>query len=410
MKARFDGLCVKCGRAIKGFTNHPLDADEIAWTRKPRPDGLQRAAWHIACDGKVDNPYTVSLLRARQDKRAGDIPYPSEHPSTHDPVQYTESKAMPDNGDFLSSMATALVPHLTGRLTANVDGLTAKIDSALSGIEPRLQAMIDNAVHTIVVENRATGDKVDIGRQHESFEKLLKLVTSGMDVYLYGEPGTGKSTAGEYVAKALNLPFGYVALTIQTSESRLIGYNDANGEYVATEFYKRYTEGGIFLIDEIDNASGNLLTALNSALANGNGAFPCGQVKRHPDFICIATGNTTGFGHNPMFPERQVLSGAIRDRFVFLNWTYDTGFERELSLAQHDDKARTIKWVAWVQATRTYCAQYDPKLPVTPRASIKGARLLDEFSPEECAHMLVFRGYDKDSVIRILKNNPLPKF
>ena len=361
MKARFDGICVKCGGDIKGEVNHPLNPDQIQWTRKPRPDGLQRAAWHERCNNLMDDPATVQLLREKQDKRMGEIPTPfiPQSPITHT-VQNMENHPM-QNGDFLEGMATALVPYLTGKVTANLDGLQERVDATLNGLQPKLQTMIDNAVKTIVVENRDTGVKVDVGRQHEQFENLLTLITLGMDVYMYGEPGTGKSTAGDYIARSLNLPFGYIALTIQTSESRLIGYNDANGEYVQTEFYKRYTEGGIFLIDEIDNASGNLLTALNSALANGLGAFPCGQVKRHPDFHCIATGNTTGFGHNPMFPERQVLSGAIRDRFVFLHWTYDNGFERELALSQHDNKDRTSKWVNWVQSVRGYCTQYDPK-------------------------------------------------
>lgn len=73
MKARFDGTCIKCGLPIKGFVNHPSDAHEIQWTRKPRPDGLQRAAWHEACNSLPDNPATVKIMRDRQDKRLGEI-------------------------------------------------------------------------------------------------------------------------------------------------------------------------------------------------------------------------------------------------------------------------------------------------------------------------------------------------
>ena len=407
MVARFDGICVKCGGEIKGAVNHPSNPDNIQWTRKPRPDGLQRAAWHEACNHLPDNPDTVKILRAKQDARTGEtseyIPQPI--PSVQ---RTTEHSTMNSNDDFLSNMAVALLPHLEGKLSANIDGISERIDAALSGIDGKLENMLDNHVKTIVIDNRAKDNIIEIGAQHYAFNELLELAQLRMDVYLYGEPGTGKSTAGEYLAKALELPFGYIALTIQTSESRLLGYNDAQGQYVQTEFYKRYTGGGIFLIDEIDNASGNLLTSLNSALANGNGAFPCGQVKRHPDFICIATGNTTGFGHNPMFPERQVLSGAIRDRFVFLHWTYDEKLEKLVALSQHENKARTAAWVTWIQSVRKYAVQYDPKLPVTPRASIKGASMLEKFDVRKCADMLVFRGYDKDSVTRILKNNPLP--
>ena len=407
MKARFDGICIKCGDVIKGFQNHPDTTDEIGWTRKPRPDGLMRAAWHLRCESKQDDPETVKALRAKQDARTGEK---SEYvPTTSNTVQRTmENGQMNGNGDFLSSMAFALLPHLEGKLSANIDGITERVDAELASIDGKLESMLDSHVKTIVVENRKTDNIIEVGTQHYGFDDLLELAQMRMDSYLYGEPGTGKSTATEYIAKALELPYGYISLTIQTSESRIVGYNDAQGNYVPTEFYKRYTEGGVFCIDEIDNASGNLLTSLNSALANGNGAFPCGQVKRHPDFICIATGNTTGFGHNPMFPERQVLSGAIRDRFVFMNWTYDEKLEKLIALAQDDNKARTAAWVTWIQSVRKYAQQYDPKLPVTPRASIKGAKLLNKFDIRKCADMLVFRGYDKDSIVRILKNNPLP--
>ena len=100
------------------------------------------------------------------------------------------------------------------------------------------------------------------------------------------------------------MPHGYIALTAQTSESRLFGYMDATGNYVKTRFYDCYVDGGVFVIDEADNASANLLTALNGALANGTGAFPCGNMKRHPDFVCLATGNTSGWGANPILVPR----------------------------------------------------------------------------------------------------------
>ena len=397
-----NNTCIKCGNPIVAGVS------EIAWSRKPRLDGLRGAAWHVDCAWKPDNRDLVAKLLTEQRERKDNLqPFPQPNP------QPTESKSVPtttvhENGDFLAGMAGALAPYLDGKLTTNLDAINARVDATLAGLEPKLESMIATATKTITVDNRRTGETIEVGKQHEKFPKLLSLLSCGMDVYLHGEPGTGKSSAAEYAAKALGLQFGYISLTVQTSESRVVGYKDAHGNYVETEFYKRYIEGGVFLIDEIDAASGNLLTGLNSALANGNGAFPCGQVKRHPDFICIATGNTTGFGHNPLFPERQVLSGAIRDRFAFLHWSYDLQFERELALAQHENKERTGKWVTWVQQVRAYAARYDTKLPVTPRASIKGATLLEEFTPAECAEMLVFRGYDKDSVSRILAKHPLP--
>jgi cobaltochelatase CobS len=228
----------------------------------------------------------------------------------------------------------------------------------------------------------------------------------GKHVYLFGGPGSGKSTAGFKVADALGVRHGYISLTAQTGESRLFGYMDATGNYVKTEFFTCYTEGGVFVIDEADNASANLLTALNGALANGHAAFPCGNLPRHKDFVCIATGNTSGWGANPMFPERRPMDAAFRERFVFIQWEYDLKFERRLAIAHNPNAA---KWIDWVQMTRIYCASTYPKLMVTPRASIEGASLLGMMPILDIANMLVFKGFDKDSVTRILSANPLPE-
>ena len=246
-----------------------------------------------------------------------------------------------------------------------------------------------------------------IDGQHECFARLLKRVMRRKHVYLYGGPGSGKSTAGFKVADALGLRHGYISLTAQTGESRLMGYMDATGNYIKTEFFTCYTQGGVFVIDEADNASANLLTSLNGALANGHAAFPCGNMPRHADFVCIATGNTCGWGANPMFPERRPMDAAFRERFAFIEWGYDETFEKSLALAFNPNAST---WIKWVQSTRKYAASTYPKLMVTPRASIEGAQmLLDGETYPVIADELIFKGFDKDSVTRILAACPLPK-
>jgi len=111
-------------------------------------------------------------------------------------------------------------------------------------------------------------------------------------VYLYGAPGGGKTTAAKLIAAALKTPLYALALNAATPEYRLTGYLDATGTYRTTGFRRGYENGGLVLLDEIDNASGNLLTSLNTALENGFLEFPDGTVLAHPEFHLIATGNT----------------------------------------------------------------------------------------------------------------------
>ena len=124
---------------------------------------------------------------------------------------------------------------------------------------------------------------------------VLTLLANGENVYLYGPAGSGKNVMCEQLAKALGVPF-YYQNTIMTKFD-VTGYKNATGEYEPTEFYKAWTGGGLYMLDEIDNAQAEGLVTLNAALANGYYSFPgVGLIKKHPDFRCIAAGNTNGEG------------------------------------------------------------------------------------------------------------------
>lgn len=148
---------------------------------------------------------------------------------------------------------------------------------------------------------------------HENFEDVKKRIARGQWVYLYGPTGSGKNVLAEQVAEALGLPFHYQAHCSDRFE--LTGFIDANGNYQPTEFYKAYTEGGLFMLDELDASDENALITLNSA-ANGYFAFPCGTMKAHPDFRCIAAGNTCGRGATDDYTGRRVMDVSSIGRFM----------------------------------------------------------------------------------------------
>jgi midasin (ATPase involved in ribosome maturation) len=220
-------------------------------------------------------------------------------------------------------------------------------------------------------------------------------------------PGSGKSTDAKHAAESLKREFGYISLNPQTPESRLLGFIDANGKYRATVFFKLYTEGGVFCIDEMDNASAALLTTLNSLLENGLGAFPHGVFERHKNFIVVSTGNTTGRGGNPQFPERRAFDAAFAERFVYVYWDYDERMEREVAIAINGNAAA---WVDWVQKVRAFARTNDPKLVVSPRASFKIAKYLsvESLTREEVVEAALFKGIEEQRKTRILNALPLP--
>lgn len=231
-------------------------------------------------------------------------------------------------------------PENTVKSGDNTKDVAAKIAEALSGLNlgEKTAAVNLEMVRQIVREelasytphinvsiNEAPAVKVE-GLQHEKFTEALFWAANRQPVYLYGPAGTGKNVLAEQVAKALNLPFYYAgSLQFKTD---LEGFVNAAGEYVETDFYKAFTGGGVFLLDEVDATTAEVLVAFGACLANRYYNFPKhGKMQAHPDFIVFASGNTAGRGANETYNGRYQLDASTLDRFAFIPMDYDKRIE-----------------------------------------------------------------------------------
>jgi cobaltochelatase CobS len=302
-----------------------------------------------------------------------------------------EDLNVPKPVDTLSraeALLKAMCEALAGQLEAGkidqeqVAGwVNAEVASQVSETEARLAELIKGQSRHVILEKIETGEKIDLGLQHERFEALLlrcrialAAASKGkyVNIWLVGPAGSGKTTAAENVAKAiaadLGEPFEFEFNGALDSEHKLLGFVDANGKIVSRPFRKVWEEGGLYLFDEVDASMPGACLALNAALANGYCDFPDGKVYRSKKAVVIASGNVWN-GATEDYVGRFKPDAAFSDRFMKFRWDYDEKLER--AIAQND------VWVDYVIKVRKAIKTLGVKQHVvSPRASMFGALML----------------------------------
>jgi MoxR-like ATPase len=233
--------------------------------------------------------------------------------------------------------------------------------------------------------------------RHEKFDKIVKLLKKKKAVYLYGDAGTGKSNLAEQIAKYLKLDF-YPMSTI-TQEFKFTGYQDGNGIYHSTNFYKAVKNGGLFFIDEMDSCSSDVLVGLNACLANGYFDFPHETIEAHKDFVVISAGNTIGRGATVDYAGRQALDLSTLDRFLALKIDYDARID--LAVAKND---QTL--VEFAHALRKASKETEITVLMSYRSIATIAELMEDkdFDLVELMEWSVIKGMPQDDINMLARN------
>ena len=211
------------------------------------------------------------------------------------------------------------------------------IKKALDAALQRIESLENNAPTKVEYEFKTFNGTHKIeGLKHRIFDALAKAINLNIPAYLFGPAGSGKNVLCEQIAKAFGLDFYYSNSV--TQEYKITGHSDINGNLVETEFYKAFTQGGLFMLDEVDSSDPNALIVLNAALANGYFDFPVvGKKMMHENFRCIAAGNTKGTGATLQYSSRFIIDEATRDRFCFFEVDYDEKIEEGIIKAYGAD-------------------------------------------------------------------------
>ena len=288
-----------------------------------------------------------------------------------------------------NAVLTSVVPKM-----AELNDLTK--EEIMENIKPMLEEFAKSgsaAHHELVIKINDLVTKVE-GIKHPKFEDILTYVANRENVYLYGPAGSGKNVLCEQIAKALGVPF-YYQNTLLTKFD-VTGYKNAAGEFEETEFYKAWTNGGLFMLDEADNTTAEAMVTLNAALANGYYAFPgVGRVNAHPKFYCMAAGNTNGQGATDEYCGRYKMDESSRDRFGFVEIDYAPEVETAIAAGHHDV-------LGFVYELRAICKEQRISLICGYRAIAKLVKFYDH-NAESIISDFILKGTEKDTVREIAR-------
>jgi hypothetical protein len=244
-----------------------------------------------------------------------------------------------------------------------------------------------------VVTDKTT--KVVQGVTHEKFETVLQLVTCDIPVFLTGPAGSGKNVLCKQIAESLDCEF-YFSNAV-TQEYKLTGFIDANGRFHETQFFKAFTTGGLFMLDEIDASTPEVLVILNAAIANRYFDFPTGREEAHEDFRIVAAGNTYGTGADIEYTGRYQLDAASLDRFAIVEINYSKIIEEAVAGGNKNLLNFVWKFREAVEKTQI-------KFIISYRAIERLHKLEDVFDAGEALQMCLLRSLDLDDMKMIYRN------
>lgn len=225
---------------------------------------------------------------------------------------------------------------------------------------------------------------------HAKYNDIKTCINNNIPVYLVGEAGTGKNFTLQEIAEDLGLDF-YFTNSVQ-QEYKLTGFIDAGGVFHETEFYKAFTKGGLFFLDEMDASIPEVLVLLNAAIANHYFEFPNGRADAHPDFRVVAAGNTVGSGANDLYTGRLVLDSATLDRFVIIEFDYDRNVE--LNLANGNEAL-----VNFIRGLRRFSKENGVRATFSYRCIMNVTKLESAGMPiQSILEIAIFKGLDKDTI------------
>lgn len=380
------------GTRFRGSVGENVTA--VAWALKDDLSNLADLKQHIGAwvnnnRGRVHDKDALTSCFYSYEKKEVAVPEVV-------PAQVTDQQVNYSMGILEQAVVGLIANTNTEKIEKSIfDSLGARIDKFINDNYGHIERRVDTIINGVKFETKET--------LHEKFSTVLSFVANDIPVYLYGPAGSGKNHLCKQVADALGLDF-YFSNAV-TQEHKITGFTDANGRYQPTPFYKAFTEGGLFMLDEMDASVPEALILLNAAIANGYFDFPApiGMKKAHPNFKVIAAGNTLGLGADSMYTGRYQLDASTLNRFATVEILYSPEIEMAVSGYKTD-------LVEFCRAFRNSVRENGMSVVVSYRQISMLAKMEELLSLEEALSTCLLKGMEKDDIVLASNNLPDSKY
>ena len=248
--------------------------------------------------------------------------------------------------------------------------------------------------------------------QHYQLKPLIEVMGSGEPAMIIGPTGSGKTRVTHAVKQALACKhYAIRQVNKQTATHDLIGFSNSSGAYVPGVFTKIIQEGGLAVIDEIDNGNSNVLMIIKGILS-GHIYMPYGMQEVSPKCHLMCTANTWGLGPDREYIGRNALDVALLNEFVCVEWPYDVNAEKQwtLSLYKSVDEPKITevqfdKFVERFQAMREYAQTHKIRVIFATRNLRQCVNLMAKAGWDEFAALdaTVFRSVKGEQKRRLLE-------
>lgn len=240
----------------------------------------------------------------------------------------------------------------------------------------------------------------------EEAKMLAYAANKGMNVYVQGPVGCGKTDGVEQVLSRMKRPCKRINMNGDATTANFIGQMKANaqGTYYDYGVLPLAMKGGYpLLCDEIDFTPPQIGAILHPVLESKKVLFipdTNETIHAQPGFCVFATANTGGKGDGRgVYTGTEILNTAMLDRFpIKLNWSYLT-IDRELSLISkhttvaNDELAKLVKVAAEI---RTAFMQGNLSVTFSTRKLLDYIALRGSFPKEMAVRAVLLNWLDVD--------------